>query len=91
MTPSPIVQELETTFQPLFDEARQRLASEYPEFSFETWSSSVGGATSYQGHDIGIECVFPDARPDEANCVAAQVGVWHITTNPELNSYCVTW
>jgi hypothetical protein len=86
-----VVVELERRFLPLLDRARQQLALEYPAYSFEIWSSATGSETSYKGYDIGIECILPDAKDHEANCVSASVGVHHITTAPELCNLGVDW
>lgn len=83
--------QLEAVFLPPLNQAKTELSREYPKFSFKVWSSSIGSATPYQGHDLGIECEFPDARDEEANCVALEVGVWHLTTEPEFNSFSVDW
>ena len=91
MTASEVVDELERVFAPLFASARHALVDEYPELECRSWSSSTGALTSYDGYDIGIECIFSDARPEETNCVAASVGVWHLSTTPEFNSFGVNW
>jgi len=85
------VAELEATLLPLFQEEAEQVRREYPAFKFNVWSSSVGGATTYQGHDIGLECIFPDAADHEADCVAACVGVKHLTTEPMLSEVEVEW
>jgi hypothetical protein len=91
MTATEVVAELESVFGPLFESARNDLALEYPSVEVRKWSSSIGRLTEYDGYDIGIECVFSDARPEESNCVSASVGVWHLSTTPEFNSFGVDW
>ena len=85
------VAELEAMFLPLLREAAVRIAEEHPSFKFSVWSSSVGGATAYQGHNLGIECTFPDAAAHEADCVAASIGVMHLSTEPMLSEFGVEW
>jgi hypothetical protein len=91
MPENPVVAALEEAFMPLLTAARNQLASQFPACTFNVWSSSTGSLTSYQGHDVGIECVFPDVKPEDANCVAAEIGIWHLTTHAEFNSYGVAW
>lgn len=75
----------------MFRQAERQFTSAFPNFKFHVWSSSVGGATEYQGHGVGLECVFPDATDEEADCVGMSVEVWHITTQPELRQASVDW
>ena len=91
MEPSRVVVELEELLLPQFREAASRLASEFPQYKLHVWSSSVGGATEYQGHNLGVECLFPDAADHEADCVAAYATVKHLTTEPLLCEACVAW
>ena len=78
------VNELELRFLSKLEELVQRLAKLYPQYKFNTYSSSTGSATAYQGHDLGAECVFPNASPERANCVTLIIGVTHLTTTPLL-------
>ena len=85
------VAEMERVFMPLMKAAERACAAHYPAFEFNVWSSSTGGLTSYQGHDIGLECIFPNATEYEANCVALTVGAMHLTTDPKLCQASVGW
>ena len=85
------VTELERVFLPLLQEARRVAVSEYPQFKFSVGSSSVGGLTAYQGHDVWLECMFPDAAHQEADSIAIVVGVKHISTEPKLSEASVGW
>jgi hypothetical protein len=55
------VAELERRFLPLFEEAKERLATEYRDYRFDTLSYAIGSRTQLHGHNLGIECRFPDA------------------------------
>jgi hypothetical protein len=89
--PMQAVIEFERIFLPLLQEAERVCASEYPDFKFNSGTSSVGGLTEYQGHCAWLECVFPDAADHEADSVAIMVGVKHITTEPKLCEASVGW
>jgi hypothetical protein len=86
-----VVAELENFFLPLLREAEQCFAAEYPAFKFQVWFSSTGGRTAYQGHDLGLECLFPDASTDEANCLVLTIGVMYLTSEPKLCDASVGW
>jgi hypothetical protein len=85
------VAELEAVLVPPLQAAAEQLRREYPSFKFNVWSWSVGGATAYQGHDTGLECMLPDASNHEADCVAVVVGTKHLTTEPILVEASVVW
>ena len=86
-----IVAKLEHTFLPLFHDAAEVIGAEYPEYKFSACSWSIGGATEYQGHNIGVQCIFPDASDDEADNVAALIGAKHLTSQPKLCEAYVAW
>lgn len=86
-----VVSDLEGFYLPMFRQAERQFTSAFPKFKFHVWSSSVGRATEYQGHSVGLECVFPDATDEEADCLCMSIAVWHITTKPELLQASVDW
>ena len=88
MTP---VEKLEERFLPLCANAKDQLVSIYPKYNFHIWSSSVGGATTLQGHNLGLEVRFPEADPEDANTVAIVIGLRHLTTEPEIDDVSVSW
>ena len=88
---NPIVEELERRFLPAFRTVAERLRHEFPGIRITTWSSPTGSATSYQGHDLGIDCLFPDAPSDQSDNVALYIGVMHLTTEPKLCDATVCW
>lgn len=83
--------QLEAAFLPLLRVAERELGREYPNYKLSTGSSSAGGLTSYQGHNVWLECVFPDAADHEADSLALMVGAKHITTEPQLCEASVEW
>ncbi|MFD0724563.1 hypothetical protein ACFQ0E_03015 [Lysobacter brunescens] len=91
MMGSQVVQELEEAFLPRLDAAKEMLEREFPSFHFNVWSSSTGGLTSYQGHDVGLECLFPGTPDELADNVAIIIGVKHLTTAPLLCDASVGW
>ena len=85
------VGELERRFMPLLEGLCGRLAGRYPGCRFSVYSHAVGSATCYQGHDVGLECVMPDAPPDRADNVALSIGLMHLTSEPRIASAGVAW
>ena len=88
---NPIVEELERRLLPAFRLKAEQLQREFPGVRIATWSSPIGSATSYQGHDLGIDCLFPDAPSDQPNNVGLIIGVMHLTTVPKLCDATVSW
>ena len=88
---NPIVEELESRFLSVFRAKANQLQSEFPDARITTWSLPNGSATSLQGHDLGIDCVFPDAPDNESDNVALLIGVMHLTTEPKICDAGVGW
>ena len=88
---NPIVEELERRFLPAFRTVAEELRREFPGIRITTWSSPVGSATSYQGHTLGIDCLFPHAPSDQSDNVGLSIGVMHLTTEPKLCDASVCW
>ena len=86
-----IVGEMEQLLLPQFRDAATDVSSIYPRYKFSVFSSAIGGATDYQGHNLGLECTFPDAADHEADCVAALIGVKHLTSRPQFWEAAVEW
>jgi hypothetical protein len=82
---------MEAKFLPLLQQLKLQVATEYPEFNFKVWSSSIGSATELQGHTLGLECMFPDASNQESNCLSIEIGVKHLTTVPMIYDSSVAW
>lgn len=86
-----IVEEIENRFLPRLKEAVVDLQREFPELKINTWSASVGSLTEYQGHDIGIDCLIPNAPENQPDNIALSIGAMHITTVPKLCTADVCW
>jgi hypothetical protein len=84
------VGELERRFIPLLEGTGERLAGRFPDCRFSVYSSPFGPATS-RGHDVGLECVMPDAPPDRADNVALSIGLIHLSSEPKIGDAGVTW
>lgn len=80
------------TFMPDLEWAAKRLRAEFPRHTIRTYSHSVGSKTTFQGYDVGIDCLIPDVddleRPDGV-CIG--IGIRHITTEPLIDGADVCW
>jgi hypothetical protein len=77
--------ELERVFLPLLREEERVASARYPLFRFSTGAASVGGSTPYQGHQVWLDCLFPDATPEEEDLLSVVVRAMHLTTEPKLS------
>jgi hypothetical protein len=85
------VEELERRFMPLLEGTRERLVARFPDYRFSIYSGPVGGATSYQGYDVGLECFMPEAAPHQTNNVALSIGLMHLASEPMIAEAGVGW
>jgi hypothetical protein len=83
--------ELERVFLPLLREEERAVSARYPLFRFSTGASSVGGSTPYQGHQVWLDCVFPDATLKEEDLLSVVVRATQLTTEPKLSEATVAW
>ena len=86
-----VAAELEHKLLPLLQEEGRSASVSYPHFELSTGSCAVGGNTSYQGHQVWLECAFPDAKAEEADHVSVVVRAMHISTEPKLSEASVAW
>ncbi len=91
MSDHSIVQELERRFLPSLHKMAEEISREFPSVKVNVWSHSIGSRTNYQGHNIGIECLFSNANLDQVDNVALSIDVKHLTTVPEIVSADVCW
>ena len=86
-----VVKKVEDTFLHRLKSLQDKCKAKYPNYSFGIRSSGVGSLTTMQGHELWIECGFPNAKDIQADNVALSVGVKHLTTKAELYDASVTW
>jgi hypothetical protein len=68
-----VIETLEARYLPLLNQAAARLGEKHPTFKVNVGSGSVGGATTFQGHDVYLEAFRPDGADPEPNCLALQI------------------
>jgi hypothetical protein len=80
----PLVKQLEGIFLAHLDRLAIELRQQYPGLTFTIWSTPTGTLTDYQGHDLGIECIFKRDSKTHAENVALMVEMCHLTSAPRL-------
>ncbi len=88
---SEVVADLERRFLPRLTEAAAGIERDFPHVRARPWSAPFGTLTDAQGHIIGLECWLSDAPPGRPDSVGLEIGVWHLTTSPELYEAYVAW
>jgi hypothetical protein len=86
-----VVQELEKRFLPDLQKVAEEIAEQFPRVKATVWSSPVGSLTDYQGHDLGIDCLLTDTRPEQTDNVALIIGIGHLTTTPLIDQAGICW
>jgi hypothetical protein len=84
------VKQLEDSVLPELHRFAVRLRADYPTISVEVYSIPVGSKTAWQGHNVGIECLFPGITSEESDLIALAVSVYHLTTTPRMSAD-ITW
>jgi hypothetical protein len=79
---SSVVETLEAKLLIPFENLAKRLSNQFPNVSAQVYSHSVGSATEYQGHSIGVSCLLADSP--EPNNVVLEVCLAYLTTRPKI-------
>lgn len=86
------VSQLRLSILPIFQAWEQELRAEHPDFIIKIWDGPVGKLTDWQGHDIGIECMFTNAAPGSSDNIALTVNLKHLNhPMPLIESADVVW
>jgi hypothetical protein len=85
------ISQLRTSLLPILQSWEQELRREHPNLTTNIYDWGVGGLTSWQGHDIGIECTFKNAAPEWPDNVALSVSLKHLHDRPSIDSADVVW
>jgi len=85
-----LVDRLEAEYLPELRSLQAALAARFRHLIFTVYSSPVGTLTTFKGHGIGIECLFPDKPADRSDNVALSIDVCHLDRTP-LRGADVCW
>ena len=76
---------------PILQAWEQELRTEYPDVMMKIYDCPVGALTSWNGHDIGIECTLKNAAPEWPDNLALSVSLKHLHDTPSIDSADVVW
>jgi hypothetical protein len=82
---------MEERFLPVLRDHVERLSRQFPRVAMRAAGWSVGSATDFEAHCVGIDCLLGDTPLDQPDNVALVISAYHITTNPQLESVDVVW
>ena len=88
---SEVVVELERRFLPKLAEVARQIERDFSAVRARSWSAPVGSATAYQGHTVGLACLFPGAPANVPDGLGLDISVRHLTAAPELAGAYVAW
>lgn len=86
----PVVQ-MQAGLLPILQIWEEELRREYPHVTTDICDYSVGSLTDWDGHSIGLDCLFKEAASDEPDNVALLVSLKHKQKAPSLASADVVW
>lgn len=75
---------LATEFMPRLEAMESRLKSALPQATVSVFSGSVGGATSFNGAQLGIECLLRGVSVGQSDNVAFTITLCHLDREPRL-------
>src|SRR5262245_59870688 len=85
------VSQLRVSLLPILQVWQQELRREYPDVTMNIYDWPVGSLTDWNGHNIGIECIFKETAPDSPDNLALTVSLMHVHEAPSLVSADVVW
>jgi hypothetical protein len=85
------VSQLRAGLLPILQVWEQKLRREYPDVTTKIYDCPIGQRTDWQGHDIGIECLFKNTAPEWPDNLAMSVSLKHLRKTPSIDSADVVW
>jgi hypothetical protein len=85
------VSQLRLGLSPILQVWERELEAEHPGMTISICDCPVGSGTDWNGHNIGIECMFNEAVPDSPDSLALLVSLKHLHKVPEIISADVVW
>ena len=85
------VTEIRAKILPMLQSWAQSLGADHPTISVHVFDGSVGAATDYQGHTIGIECTLEPTELGQPDTVALVIALKHLSGSPIIDCADVVW
>ena len=80
----PLAIQLDDMFLPTLEQAAADMRQRFRDVQFQVWRCPVGSATQFEGYDIGLECCFPVASPDQSDNVALTISLANVSVRPKI-------
>lgn len=80
----PLVRQIGELFLPELERLASQMREQFPALTFNVWHSPTGALTEYQGWDVGLECVIPQAGKDAPDNVAVMIGLCHLNSRARI-------
>lgn len=85
------VSQLRASLLPILQIWQQELRREYPNVMTNICDCSVGDLTDWNGHNIGVDCLFKKSAEDSPDNLALLVSLKHVNKAPSIVSADVVW
>jgi hypothetical protein len=85
------VSKFRASLLPILQTWEHELRREYPDVMMNIYDWPVGKLTDWQGHDIGIDCMFKNAAPEWPDNLPLSVSLKHLHKTPSIDSAEVVW
>jgi hypothetical protein len=85
-----MVESLERVLMPHFQEIREGLCADYPEFEHRVYSNSGGDLTPHPWHVMGVSCLLHRDWGNPPNEVMLMVAALSLKSEPTIEAY-VMW
>ena len=85
------VSQMRASLLPILQVWQQELRREFPDLKTNICDYSVGALTDWNGHIVGIDCLFKEAAPELPDNLALSVLLTHLHKAPSLESADVVW
>ena len=79
-----MIEPLEKLYFPILKELASDLSKQYSMLKCVVSSTSIGSETPFQGHSIGIECIFPESVKEQADLLSFSFALCHLNLTPKL-------
>lgn len=81
-----LMRTLEERFLPRVNQCADQLRAAHPDCSICVRSSPIGSGTSFQAHELTIECILPNIPRDGADNVALTITFSHLDRDARLSA-----
>jgi hypothetical protein len=85
------VSHLRASLLPILQAWERELRRAYPDVTTNIYDCSLGKLTDWNGHLIGIECIFKNVAPEWPDDLALLVSLKHLHETPSIDSADVVW